>query len=335
MLDVYSWILSPEIREHLRANYPLSAWEKMQIICGAFRSIEEKETSLRCLLDETEPGEAQICLRKLIRLYGLVAEELQKTGPEHLFVLPVSRSGPGKTNSLITSDAYLYDSYAELLEQAEDVCRGPHLGASKWERVNGKWESVIGFDVQRVGGASRTTRFRLDDEKEKEWGIDEDTMDLQLGNDELGFERIHYPIPFQTGDLVKLDAPMLDEPLFGVMDNVLDLNGTRYMWLGYVNGDHLDALMLSYNLLHYSGGYRVIDWLHSAKPEELPEGEEVLKEIGEYLSRQPRRDCVGSDVDNEFLDIFGGQNNRLFRRWVDIPFAELLAQAREERRGRG
>ena len=99
---------------------------------------------------------------------------------------------------------------AELLEQAEDVCEGPHLVASKWERVNGKWESVIGFDVQRVGGVSRTTRFWPGDEKMREWGIGEDTMDL---------------------------------------------NGTRYMWLGYVDGDHLDAMPLSSDLL-YCGGYR-------------------------------------------------------------------------------
>lgn len=335
MLDVYSWILSPEIRDHVRANYPLSVEEKMQIICGAFRSIEEKGTFLRCLLDETEPGEAQICLKKLIRLYGLVAEELRKTGPEHLYVLPISRPCPGKKNSLNVCDAYLYGSYAEVLENAEDICIGPHLGVSKWERVNGKWEAVIEFDVQCVGGVSRTTRFWLDDEKRKEWGIDEETIDLQLGNDELDFERIHYPIPFRTGDLVKLDAPLLDKPLFGVMDNVLDLNGTRYMWLGYVSGDHLDALMLSYNLLDYTGGYRVIDWLHSAKPEELPKGEEILREISEYLSSQPWRDRVGSDVDSEFLDIFGGQDKRVFRRWTQIPFSELLAQVQEERKAHG
>lgn len=51
-------------------------------------------------------------------------------------------------------------------------------------------KAVIEFDVQRVGGVSRTTRFWPGDEKRTEWGIDEDTMDLQLGNDELGFERI-------------------------------------------------------------------------------------------------------------------------------------------------
>lgn len=35
----------------------------------------------------------------------------------------------------------------------------------------------------------------------------------------------------------------------------MDLNGTRYMWLGYVDGDHLDAMPLSSDLL-YCGGYR-------------------------------------------------------------------------------
>lgn len=194
---------------------------------------------------------------------------------------------------------------------------------------------MIEFDVQRVGGVSRTTRFWLGDETIKKWGIDEDTMELQLGNDELGFERIHYPIPFQTGDLVKLDAPMLEKPLFGVMDNVLDLNGTRYMWLGYVDGNHLDAQPLSYNLLDYSGGYRVIDWLHSAKPEDLPEDEDILREISEYLSNQPRRDCAGADVDNKFFDFFGVENKRVFRRWTETPFQELLAQAQKERGVRG
>lgn len=198
-----------------------------------------------------------------------------------------------------TGNASLYSSYQELLEHAEDFCKGPHLGASKWERVNGKW------------------------------GIDENTMDLQLGKDELGAEWVRYPIPFGTGDLVKLDAPMLEKPRFGVMDNVLDLNGTRYMWMGYVDGGRLDVMALSYNELDLSG-YRVIDWLHSASPEELPEGEKILKELGEYLSRQPRHDFAVSDADDEFFYFFGHQNNLSFRRWTETPFSELLAQMRKE-----
>lgn len=330
MLNVFDWILSPEIQEHIRKNYVLSLEEKALIICGGYRNIEEKEAALRALLEEAEPGEVREQIGQLARLYGLAIEELQKTGPEHLFVLPFSRPWSDEKDSLITCDAQLYSSYAELLEHAEDNCTGPHLGACKWERINGKWESVIEFDVQTINGAHCATQFWLSDEKEGEWGIDEDTWDFQLCHD-----RIPYPIPFMTGDLVKLDAPMLDAPLYGVMNNVLDLNGIRYMWLGYVDGDHLDVLPLSYNLLHWNGGYRVIDWLHSARPEELSDDEKILKEISVHLSRQPRQDCVNSDVDNEFLEIFGGPGVRIFRHWTELPFPELLAQVREAQKGHG
>lgn len=329
MPDLYDWVLSAEIREHLRANHPLSTAEKVQHVCGGFRSIEEKEAALRALLEEAEPGELREKLGTLVRLYGLAIEELGESGPECLFVLPVSRSRPGKTNTLILCDACLYSSCAGLLEHAEG---GPHLCASKWERVNERWEKVIDFDVQQVNGTHCATRFWPSGGKEAEWGIDMDALSFALG---LGDGRVCCPIPFMTGDLVKLDAPVLDGPLFGVMDNVLDLNGTRYMWLGYVEGDHLNVMTLSYDLLGHSGGYRVIDWLHSARPEELPEDERILLEISEYLRRQPRRDGVGSDVDNEFLEIFQVRDGRMFRRRAEMPFSELLARIREERGGPG
>ena len=56
-----------------------------------------------------------------------------------------------------------------------------------------------------------------------------------------------------TGDLVKLDAPMFDEPLYGVMDNVVDLNGTPYRWLGYVDGDHLATFRLPASASRHTG----------------------------------------------------------------------------------
>ena len=33
MTDIYSWILSPEVREHLRKTYPLSTLDKTRLIC--------------------------------------------------------------------------------------------------------------------------------------------------------------------------------------------------------------------------------------------------------------------------------------------------------------
>lgn len=334
MTDIYSWILSPEVREHLRKTYPLSTLDKARLICGAFRSIEEKETALRALLEEVEPGEDRERLTKLVRLYGLALEELRTTGPEALFVLPACRSRPDKTNPLLSCEAGLYASYEELLEEAEVIGKGPQC-ASKRKRVDGRWQVAIGFDVHQVNGVYCATRFWHIDGWLGVDGIVEETMDIQAGYDEYYPEQILYPIPFMTGDLVKLDAPMFDEPLYGVMDNVVDLNGTPYRWLGYVDGDHLNVMPLSGNLLDFDSGYRVVDWLHSAKPEELPEGEEILWKISQHLTSQPRREVPGFDLDSEFLDIFSVQNQWKFRRWKEIPFSELLAQVREAGRGHG
>ena len=136
--------------------------------------------------------------------------------------------------------------------------------------------------------------------------------------------------------LVKLDAPMFVEgPLYGVMDNVVDLNGTPYKWLGYVDRDHLDVMTLSYHEINHGSGYRVIDWLYSAKPEELPEGEEILWKISQHLTPQPRREVPGFDWDSGFLDIFSVRNNWRFRRWEEIPLSELLVQSREARKSHG
>ena len=199
MLDVYDWILSPEIREHLRKTYPLSLEEKMQIICGAFRSIEEKEPALRTLLEEAEPGETREKLEKVIRLYGLALEELQKTGPEHLFVLSVVCSKPSKRDPLSVGGIYIYASCAELLEHAGDVRKVPQFYAYKLEWVNGTCAEAMQFGVQQVDGVYCVTQFWPSDKKMEEWGIDEETEYLSLGHSGDGIYR--YPLPFMTGDL--------------------------------------------------------------------------------------------------------------------------------------
>ena len=79
MLDVYDWILSPEIREHMRTNYPLSVGEKIQIICGGFRSIEDKNTALRALLEEAEPGMLDSPLIQFA--FGMTISELIAQSP--------------------------------------------------------------------------------------------------------------------------------------------------------------------------------------------------------------------------------------------------------------
>lgn len=58
MDDIYSWILSPEIREYLRGNYKPDLMERQALIRSAYRPVEEKLSALQELLREAETEEA-------------------------------------------------------------------------------------------------------------------------------------------------------------------------------------------------------------------------------------------------------------------------------------
>ena len=62
MTDIYSWILSPEIRDYLRGNYRPTLMERQAMIRGAYKPIEEKLSALQELLGEAETEGERIFL---------------------------------------------------------------------------------------------------------------------------------------------------------------------------------------------------------------------------------------------------------------------------------
>ena len=62
MVNVFSWILSPEIREYLREHYRPNLMEKQALIRSAYRPVEEKLAALQELLHEAETEEDQLFL---------------------------------------------------------------------------------------------------------------------------------------------------------------------------------------------------------------------------------------------------------------------------------
>ncbi len=325
MLDVYDWIGSPEIREHMRKCYPLSILEKTDIICGARRGFEEKEAALQTLLKEAEMRKERKHIGSLLQMYRLARRELREAGSGCIFALPVIHSWPGWPFTKVNCEACVYSSYEELLRGGEKIGNDPYLYVTKWIFMNGKWESAMEFDLQRVNGALSVTRFWVSREKERSWGITERMERLQEGEGFSPCGRNPYPIPFATGELVKLDVPTLNKPLFGVMYQEPDLNGTRYMFFGYVNGNCLDCLQLSYSKINFQG-YRVIDCLHSARVDELPGGQKILGKISNHLIRLHRQDRTVAD--EEFYKLFGVDRKSKFRCMTDIPLSELISEER-------
>ena len=78
MTDIYSWILSPEIRDYLRGNYRPTLMERQAMIRGAYKPIEEKLSALQELLGEAETEGDRIFLEKVIGVYQFAVREIRE-----------------------------------------------------------------------------------------------------------------------------------------------------------------------------------------------------------------------------------------------------------------
>ena len=83
--DYYDWILSPEIRDYLRENHRFSFEEKIRLICGACRPLEEKYNALRALREESE-GKEKVLAGELVRLHDWAFDQLRQETPGQVFV---------------------------------------------------------------------------------------------------------------------------------------------------------------------------------------------------------------------------------------------------------
>lgn len=135
-------------------------------------------------------------------------------------------------------------------------------------------------------------------------------------------QRNGFPLPFRSGDLVRLDPPVFDEPEYGVLYVFHDLNSTRYMWLYYIQDSVLHHCSMSYHSIGGWSPWRVIDWTHPAMASELPPGQEILKELSRAF-REAGQDTP--EAEDFHSDIFDRSPAPVFRR-MPITLSELLDQ---------
>lgn len=86
MVNVFSWILSPEIREYLREHYRPNLMEKQALIRSAYRPVEEKLAALQELLHEAETEEDQLFLERVIVVYQLAIREIRECRRDEFYL---------------------------------------------------------------------------------------------------------------------------------------------------------------------------------------------------------------------------------------------------------
>lgn len=281
--DFYDWIVSQEIRDYLRENHQFSFQEKIQLICGACRPLKEKYDALRALWEGSQ-GEEKVLAGELVRLHDWAFEQLRRETPGQFFIFMEELGcDTGETHTRYHGADRVFRTYEELtayISEREGWYReeSPPPGGSwgrdaigkeafieKWAPVDGKMEKIIGFSLFHTEGRLYIQRFfpwlltrgKESDARAEQLGIYEDAMFL--------YEYSHMtslPLPFQTGDLVRLETPDWDGPLYGVL-GVFEACG-RYMNMAYIKDGRLDLISLSYWWVDLVSDWQTIDWLRHA-----------------------------------------------------------------------
>lgn len=311
-LDVYDWILSPEIRDYLRANHRFSVREKVDIVHSGCRPVDEKRTALEALLGEAEDVEDRELIRDLLQLYGWSLDELRGRQPGQVYLF-LERRGCDRIgemrfqNDSTGNVAGVFGTYDQLTAHLKKLEAEWECGdapervdwvayAEKWVMVDGDMDVTLGLYVYVGDGQLfiqrlepwflRQARWK---ERMKTVGISWEAKDVfrgcSAGNP--------LPLPFRNGDLARVDIPDLEEPIYGVL-NIAQLEKDRYIYLLYIENHCLRQLNMSYQQIGLSSGWRVIDWTHSAQPSELPAGQEILAELSDYLHRLEKTDKIAA-----------------------------------------
>lgn len=280
------WIQSKEIREHLENTWHPTYQEQERLILHAYRPLEEKVSALWKLQRFADSYEERAYIKPMWRLLQFALELIrrQEAGSLYLWKSLIRINERG-----FIQDSYgeceLCCSYQELQERFLELTeQGDIWSVSKYILTDNGLQDLVEFRLEWVDGQPCETRFWLDDELVlKNYPEFADYVEAceRMNNT----PRHPYDIPFVTGDLVYLDAPCLPEPVFGVFCNTWDCHNAPYMWMGFIQKERncFADFDMSYECINQTVGYRVIDWLHSADPTQLPAGQEILGELSAYM----------------------------------------------------
>lgn len=328
MLDVCDWIRSPEIREHIRKNHQLSMMERQALIRGAYRPVEEKLSALRELLNETETEHDKAFLAKAVAVYRLAIQEIRQCRRGEFYLSETALQFGGDSGMQAYPFSYIGELQTELYTSYEQINRfrgdpakycpvSSGYTVAKWQR-KGEWGVLVRFDQKPIDGKYQATKFFLCDALMKQTGFTQEEW-----SESCDPSAPHpYPLPFSTGDLVCLNAPLFEDPVYGVLCCWTDEDGERYMILGYIENGRFAPMDLSNHDIAIGGsGYRVVDWLHHVPDTELPAGQELLGEIGAHLRRLNYENSLNAK--KRFFHIFIRSQNRRDYAPYHVQQAEL------------
>lgn len=334
MIDIYSWVLSPEIRDYLRTARPLTTEEKAEIIDSGYRPIVQKYAALTSLLRRTENENDKALLTDILRIYDWVFEELHSRRPGQVFIFQaaIMSSGPYDVKGVFRT----YEELTEHLKEVEMSCQNCSLeypyGVSfeglvdKWAEIDGRMQCVLSLGIYLVDRKIIIPNFGpwyLDDVLKNRY------KERKISSKAVRFRRTGnttIPLPFHTGDLVQVLTPEMVWPRYGVVI-VKETFGRdrRCVRMAYIENYRIEHMDLSYQKFDYSSDWRVIDWTRPIQPADLPEEDGILAEWSEALHKLDEKDTAA--IEKLFYGVAGDPldpSRMAFHTPVPFTLGELL-----------
>lgn len=288
--DIYSWILSPEIREAWKKEPPLPLLEQAVIIDSAYRPVEEKLRVIAGLYVRAKTGEEKKELHQAVIFYETAIRLMKGQDresvpgaqrPEEIWMAICCDYDMAEEMYPLRMKYYeepgLFYSYEAASEWAARyvTCGWECCLIQKWDLKKEKPQDGIVCSARLVNGVFCTTYVY---------------MDVPRSHWRLDIRHLPYSLPFSTGDLVKLDGPVFSRAIFGVWDGELGADGVWYNWMGYIEqkefGEEpfLTVQNMGYHRLQ-ACELSVLDWLRPASEEELPDSQKILGKIAKTISQ--------------------------------------------------
>lgn len=277
-LDIYNYILSPEIQQYYRKNVKLSLMEQEQIVLHSYCSVWQKTKLLRLLMEEMEGSEKER-INEMLLLHESILREIEDPKERVLFVAErnasLTRYGRTDMHSIfkyVSVGLEYYESLGgimmELAKEKEDADKEDGdtgfdlmiVDMIEFPKEGGHKEEVY-FKIIWNQGEPQINRVYVDDKWIRERGFSEDVRDRY---NEKFTRNI---LPFESGSRLKIQTPFMKKPFYGILWSELDGNGCWYHFL-YEEDDKEQKgqfIDLSYSELTFGLGYAVLDWVYRGK----------------------------------------------------------------------
>ena len=310
--DIFSFVRSAEIREHFRKNWKMTMEQKVQLVARSYADTPKKVEAL-CYLASQSSGSDRSLAKEMARYLELGYQAVVSPKSEALYALDlIIATGKDDDDSKKFDPDSMLDtererstsyhisfedmlSYMEVERDGDDVIYWEGYAqqfnfpfrrkkASEYEYDPDWWFYVAWVDGKWiVRGLEKCYNGDDDDDENKKWlsqhGISEETAEMASFYEchALGHE---FSLPFERGSRLKLQTPLMDEPLIGIFDPHF-VSDHWYLYLcaedsfpveqSYDNVPveervNKNYLLISYQLLVVNGSmsFCLWDWLERA-----------------------------------------------------------------------